>query len=245
MSVPASRDQFKSYCLRKLGNEVIRINVSDNQVEDRIDEALLFWQDFNSDGTFQALLQYVVQTADITNQYITLPDNVIGAVSIFDTGGAMNAMDIFDIRYQIALNDLYTLTSVSMIPYYMAFQQIELLEQILVGLKPVRFEKYANRLYIDMDWGNVVPGQYLIIRCYQIVDPDTYPSIWGDRPLQNLAAAYIKKQWAENLGKLSFPMPGNVTINGEKLMREAELDIEKAERQIREVYEFPPIMEIG
>ena len=38
MAIPTTRTQFKDYCLRSLGFGVIDINVSDAQVEDRIDE---------------------------------------------------------------------------------------------------------------------------------------------------------------------------------------------------------------
>ncbi len=241
MSVPTTRAQFKAYCLRRLGNEVIEINVSDNQVEDRIDEALLFWQDFNTDATYRQFYKYQVQAADITNQYIILPENIIGAVGIYDVGDGMSMNNIFDIRYQISLNDLYTLTSVSMVPYYMAFQHIQLLEQLLVGFKPIRYNRHSNVLYIDMDWTTVGVGNYFIVDCYSIVDPTVYPSIWGDRLLMRYAVALIKRQWGENLKKFgNMQMPGGVMFNGQKIFDEAIEEITLVEKQMINQYEFPP-----
>jgi len=129
----SSRDAFKEYCLRKLGKPVIEINVDDDQVEDRIDEALKYYWDYHFDGTEKTFYKYQITQQDIDNKYITMPQNIIGAVSIFDIGDYVAVNNIFNIRYQIALNDLYTLTYQSMVPYYMAFQQIQLMEQLLVG----------------------------------------------------------------------------------------------------------------
>jgi hypothetical protein len=246
MSIPASREQLKYYCLRKLGNEVIDINVSDNQVEDRIDEALLFWQDWNSDATFRHLYKYSLTTQDIANRFITLPDNIIGAISVFDLGGGMNAMDIFDIRYQIALNDLYTLTSVSMVPFYMAFQHIALLEQLLVGFKPVRYNRHSQEFHIDMDWATLIPGYWVVVDCYAVVNSTTYPSVWGDRMLQDYATALIKKQWGSNLKKFgNMQMPGGITFNGQVIFDEAVKEIDDIDQQIRNRYQMPAEIFIG
>jgi hypothetical protein len=246
MSIPASREQLKYYCLRKLGDEVIEINVSDNQVEDRIDEAILFWQDFNSDATFRHLYSYQLTTQDIANQFITLPPNIIGAVSIFDVGGGMNAMDVFDIRYQIALNDLYTMTSVSMVPFYMAFQHIALLEQLLVGLKPIRYNRHSQILHIDMDWTQVIPGYFIVVDCYAVVDAATYPTVWGDRMLQDYATALIKKQWGSQLKKFgNMQMSGGVTFNGQVIYDEAIKEIEMVEEKMKMQYQMPAEIFIG
>jgi hypothetical protein len=232
---------MKAYCLRKLGNEVVRVRVSDNQVEDRIDEAILFWQDFNSDATFRHLYAYALTAQDIANHYIVLPANIIGAVSVFDLGGGMNAMDIFDIRYQIALNDLYTMTSVSMVPYYMAFQHIQLLEQLLVGFKPIRYNRHSNILHIDMDWGTVIPGYFVVVDCYAVVDSATYPSVWGDRMLQDYTCLLIKQQLGTNLKLFGqMQLPGGVVLNGQKIYDEASAEIEAFETKM-----MPPEYFIG
>jgi hypothetical protein len=247
MSVPASRSDFKAYCLRKLGNEVIDIDISDNQAEDRIDEAILYWQDFSTDGTTRQYYKYQITNTDVTNRYITLPSNIIGAIDIFDYGlFGSSTNNMFDIRYQIALNDLYTLTSFSLVPYYMAMEHIQLLQLVLVGKKAIRYNRIQNVLYLDLDWALVQPGQFLIIDCYSVIDPTVYTAMWGDRMLQNLATAYIKRQWGSNLSKYSnIPMLGGTTFNGEKIYQEGAAEALAVEARIRTDYEMQPEPLIG
>jgi hypothetical protein len=116
MATPTTKDQFKEYCLRALGKPVIEINVDDDQVDDRIDDALKYYWDYHFDGSEKTYYKYQITDADKANKYITMPENIIGAVNLFPIGQGLNTNNLFNIRYQIALNDLYTLTSVSMVP---------------------------------------------------------------------------------------------------------------------------------
>jgi hypothetical protein len=178
--------------------------------------------------------------------YITIPQNIIGVVNIFDIGDYIASNNIFNLRYQIALNDLYSLTYQSMVPYYMAFQHIQLLEQLLVGKQPIRYNRNTNRLYVDMNWGKVINGQYLIVEAYQIVDPNKFPDVWGDRWLQRYTAALIKKQWGTNLTKFNgLQLPGGVTFNGEKIYNDAHDEIEKLESEMSMSYSLPAYDMIG
>ena len=177
MAVPTSRSEFKEYCLRKLGKPVIEINVDDDQVEDRIDEALKYYWDYHFDGTERIYYKHQITANNVVDKYITLPENIIGAVRIFNIGDPMVTNNLFDIRYQIALNDLYTLTSVSMIPYYMMFQHIQHMEQLLVGQQPIRYNRHNDKLYVDMDWNKVNVGNYLIVEAYQVLDPEAHTSL--------------------------------------------------------------------
>ena len=242
----SSRDAFKEYCLRKLGKPVIEINVDDDQVEDRIDEALKYYWDYHFDGTEKTFYKYQITQQDIDNKYITMPQNIIGAVSIFDIGDYVAVNNIFNIRYQIALNDLYTLTYQSMVPYYMAFQQIQLMEQLLVGKQPIRYNRNTNKLYIDTDWNKLVVGYYLVVEAYQIVDPADYTDVWNDRWLQRYATALIKKQWGSNLTKfIGMQLPGGVQFNGEKIYNDAHDEIEKYEQEMINSYSLPVTDMIG
>jgi hypothetical protein len=247
MAVPTTKDEFKEFCLRRLGKPVIEINVSDDQVDDRVDEAMAFWKDFHFDATEKTYFKHQVVSADIDNKYITLPANIIGAVRIFPISDpSVRQDDLFNIRYQIALNDLYTLTSVSMVPYYMTMQHLGIFEEILVGQQPIRFNRKNNILHIDQDWNNVRPGEFILVEAFQVVDPATYTSIWGDRQLMKLATAYIQLQWASNLMKFAnMQLPGNVSFNAQALYAEALRKIDDAEREIHTTYELPTEMMIG
>jgi len=246
MSVPASRADFKEYCLRKLGKPVIEINVDDTQVDDRIDEALRFWWDYHFDGVQKIFYKYKIMQADIDNKYITLPDNIIGAVSLFPVGQALNTNNLFNIRYQIALNDLYTLTSVSMVPYYMALTHVQFLEQMLVGQQPIRYNRHVNRFYVDMDWNIMSIGDYLIVEAYEVVNPDIYTKAWSDRWLARYAEALIKQQWGQNLKKFSgMKLPGGLSFNGQKIFDEATDERDKLEKEMSVSYSLPAVDMIG
>jgi len=242
----SSRDDFKEYCLRKLGKPVIEINVDDDQVEDRVEEALKYYWDYHFDGTEKVFYKKQITAEDIANKYITLPQNIIGAVSIFDIGDFIAVNNIFNIRYQIALNDLYTLTYQSMVPYYMAFQHIQLLEQLLVGKQPIRYNRNTNKLFVDTDWNKLTEGYFLVVEAYSIVDPADYTDVWNDRWLQRYATELIKKQWGSNLTKfVGMQLPGGITFNGEKIYNDAHEALEKLETEMITSYSLPVTDMIG
>lgn len=247
MAVPASRQQFKDYCLRKLGFPVIEINCDDDQVEDRIDEALNYFWDYHFDGNEKIYYKHQVTAADKQNKYIILPDNIIGAVSIFSIGDpSVRADDLFNIRYQIALNDLYTLTSVSLIPYYMTMQHLSVISEMLVGKQPIRYNRLRNMLHVDMDWNTLNEGEFLLVEAYQVVDPEEFTDAWGERWLQNYATALIKKQWGTNLKKFTgMQLPGGIQFNGQQIYDEANQEIIEMERDMVTNLSMPAIDMIG
>ena len=246
MAIPSTRSEFKEFCLRKLGKPVIEINVDDDQVDDRVDEALLYFADYHFDGTEKTYYKYKVTQQDITNKYITIPDNIIGVVNLFPIGQGLNTNNLFNIRYQIALNDLYTLTSVSMVPYYMALQHVQFLEQFLVGQQPIRYNRHINKLYIDMDWTIVNVDDYIIVEAYQVVQPDVYTKTWGDRWLARYATCLIKQQWGSNLKKYQgMQLPGGLTFNGQQIYDEATQEREELEHEMINSYSLPVTDMIG
>ena len=247
MSVPSSRTEFKEYCLRKLGKPVIEINVDDDQVDDRIDEALKFYWDYHFDGSEMTYYKHQITNQNKIDKYITLPENIIGAVSVFPIGDpTINSQDLFNIRYQIALNDLYTLTSVSMVPYYLAMTHLGLISEMLVGIPMIRYSRHKDRLFIDIEWDKVVTGNYLLVQAYQIIDPDEFTDAWGDRWLAKYATALIKKQWGSNLTKFTgMVLPGGVTFNGEKIYDDASQELDKLEAEMINGYSLPVLDMVG
>lgn len=247
MAVPTSRATFKEYCLRKLGKPVIEINVDDDQVDDRIDECLKYYWDYHFDGTEKTYYKHLITEQTKIDKYVTLPENIIGAIRVFQIGDpSVRASDMFNIRYQIALNDLYQLTTVSLLPYYMAMQHIGTITELLVGQQPIRYNRHTNKMYVDMDWSKIDVGQYLLIEAYEIVDPDTYTNAWGDRWLQEYTTQKIKYQWGSNLTKFSgLQLPGGVQFNGDKILDDAEKAIEKLEQEMISSYSLPVADMIG
>lgn len=247
MAVPTTRIEFREYCLRKLGKPVIEINVDDDQVDDRIDESLRYYWDYHFDGSEKIYYKHQVTANNVTDKYITLPENIIGAVRVFPIADPMvRSDDLFNIRYQIALNDLYTLTSVSMVPYYMTMEHLSLISELLVGQQPIRYNRHKDRLYVDMDWGKTNVGEFLLVEAYEIVDPEEWSDVWADRWLQNYCTAKIKYQWGSNLTKFSgMQLPGGVQFNGEKILGDAQQEIEKYETEMISSYSLPVSDMIG
>jgi hypothetical protein len=244
---PANREELKDFCLRQLGYPVIQINVDDEQVNDAIELAFEYWNEFHFDGTERTYVKHQVTQSDKDNGYIQLTDQILGAVRIFPIGGTNQAMSFFDLRYQLRLNDLWDLSSTSYVNYTLTMQHLRTLDLLFSGETPVRFNKINNRLYVDHDWANDVDvGEWIVVEAMIITNPDTYTRVWNDRMLKKLATAYVKKQWGANMSKFDkMQLPGGVTMRGVDIYNEAVSDIEKAEQEIRNTYEQPPTFLVG
>ena len=257
MAVPNTKATLKSYCLRNLGFGVIDINVSDDQIDDRLDEALQYFAQYHYDGVERMYLKHLVTSADVTrarsdtsavatdkldssvtatwkegNNWIPVPDSVMSVVKIFPFNQGSTA-NMFDVRYQLRLNDLYDFSSTSIIHYEMTMRHLDYLEHILVGETPLRFNQHQNRLYI-------------VIEAYRKLDPTSYTDIFDDIYLKRYATALIKRQWGANLSKFSgVTMLGGVTMNGETIFQQAQEEIIRLEEQIQLAYELPLDYMIG
>lgn len=247
MSVPASREQLKDWCLRQLGHPVIEINVDDDQVEDRVDEAFQYFRDFHYDGVERWYLKHQMREIDKQNQYIPITDNIIGVNRIFPVGSTNASVNMFDLRYQLRLHELYDFTSTSYVNYVLTQQHIRTLDLLFSGETPVRFNKHSNKLYIDWDWNyDIQVGEWIIIEGTIVLDPDEYNNVYNDRMLKKLATAYIKKQWGNNMKKFAgMQLPGGITMNGQQIYEEAVTEIKELEDLIRDTYEEPPQFLVG
>jgi hypothetical protein len=248
MALPTSRQEFAAFCLRRLGAPVTEINVAEEQVEDAIDYCLSYYADYHFDGSNKIYYKHQLTQEDITNGYIPLPENILGAVKIFDISSALgtSSTDMFSITYQIALNDIWTFMSSSMVPYYMTMQHIRLLEQLLVGQQAIRYNRHRNLLYIDMDWTKFSVGKYLIVEAYEVVDPDEFSDVWKDRWLIRYTTANIKRQWGEQMKKFAgMPMAGGIMFNGQQIYDEAVEEINKLETEMIDSYSLPSEMLMG
>ena len=246
MAKPATREQFKSYILRSLGSPVIQINVDDEQVEDRIDDALRYFSEYHFDGTEKVLYRHVITASDLTNEYITLPETFMGAQGIMPPSSLYSSHNMFNIRYQMALNDVFALTGGEMLSYVMVMRHIETINEVFVGQKPIRYNRTTNILNIDMDWTAMRAGEYLIVLGTKIVDPNVYTRIWSDIFLKHYATALVKMQWGSNLSKFSgVQLPGGIQFNGDKIYDEAVADVRRLEERINIDWAEPVEDQIG
>lgn len=241
MALPTSREQFREYCLRQLGKPVIDIDVNNEQLDDRIEDALQYYRDYHFDGTQKVFIKHELTELDITNEYITVPDSIAGIINIFDIGDSILTNNIFSFNYQFALNDMWGLRHAgSLTNYFLARQHVSLMEELLVGKQPIRYNRNINRVNIDMDWSVVKPGQFVIIEGYDTVDPDIFADVWKDRWLLRYATQLFKKQWGTNLKKFSgVELPGGITFNGQTIYDEADAKISELEQEMIDSYSLP------
>ena len=341
MAQPTTKTQFKEWCLRKLGKPVIEINVDDDQIDDRIEEALSYYWDYHFDGVEKTYLKHRVVNSSITVssawtldgdnpdfkvgdvirqvssalsgneagtatatviaidaansklfykkpttgtfsesgfvvsdtftaknavdpinpaasiivrtqgtyelEYITVPDNIIGAVNVFTPQSNVSmGTGIFNAKYQFVLHNLHDMLSSNLVHFQMSMQHLNMLEELLVGAVPMRYNRHQNKISLDMDWDTLQVGTYIVVEAYSIVDPNTYTDVWKDRFLQNYATAKIKYQWGSNLTKFNgMTLPGGVQFNGEQILSDAREEIQRLEEEMSNSYSLPSVDMIG
>jgi hypothetical protein len=247
MAHPYSRAELKEYCLRKLGFPVIDINVDDDQLEDRIDDALQYFQQYHFGGTERVWLAHKLTQADIDNKYLTLCDNIIGVSKVFPYTGSTQSstssagFNIFDINYQLRLNDFYNLTSSSYTYYVIAREHLSMLDMIITGEYPYTFNKNTHKLTLQIEMAKRFnPGNYMVFECIRILDPDVYGAVFNEIWVKEYTAQLFKRQWGENLKKYgNYVLPGGLIIQGDKIWTEASEEIDKLEAKLRDTYEEP------
>ncbi len=267
MAVPSTKATLKSYCLRALGYGVIDINISDDQADDRIDEALQYFAQYHYDGIERMYLKHLITEAEITRartdasttgtdtidssitatwkegkNFIPLPSAVVSVLNIFPFSDNNGGSTMFDVRYQLRLNDLFDLSSTSVMEYKLTMANLNMLDHILVGETPIRFNQHMNRLYLDADWENDFTGDtdYIVIECYRKLDPTSYTDIYDDIFLKRYTTSLFKRQWGSNLSKFAgVAMLGGVTMNGETIYSQAIEEQTRLEDEIKLAYELP------
>ena len=248
MAIPSTRQELIDYCLRSLGAPVLEVNVDEDQLEDRVDEALQYFQAYHSDAIIKTYVKHQITSTDVTNRYIPLTSQVGYITRLMPFGDKAFSSGMFDVRYQTMLNDMFGLSMMGNLQNYVQMQQyISLLDMTLNGMEQVRFNRHENRLHLDIDWEtDVEVGDYIVVECYMIVDPAQFSSIYNDMWLKRYLTSLIKRQWGANLIKFEgMVLPGGVQLNGRQMFDDANNEIEKLEEELRMNYEMPVDMFIG
>jgi hypothetical protein len=180
------------------------------------------------------------------NNYIKVPDQVLGINKIFkfDTNSISGGM--FSIKYQLFLNDLYYFSSVDLLHYSMVKTYLEDIDFLLTTDKQIRYSKRQGRLYLDIDWTAQTAGDYIVIDCERALNPSDFPKIYNDSWLKKYLTAMIKKQWGMNMIKFSgTKLPGGVELNGRQYYDDAVNELADIESKMQSTYELPPLDMIG
>lgn len=250
MATPNSRQSLIDFCLRRLGAPVIEINVDDDQIEDKVDDALQMYQEFHSDATYRTYLKHVITQTDKDNGYIPIDSNVLYVSQLFPLNPTFSSVNLFDIRYQMMLNSLGDFMNFAggMAYYYQMQQYLEFLDMVLSGYPQTTWSRHQDRLYIWGEWsnGDLAVGDYVVAEVYTAVDPDTFSSVYNDMFVKNYTTALIKQQWGMNMSKFEgMQLPGGVTISGRQILDDANTELKELEEKLRLEQELPPDFFIG
>ena len=241
MAKPNSRSTLQDYCLRNLGAPVIEINVDEDQIEDRTDDALQFYQEFHSDGIIREYLKHQLTATDITNNYITVSDNVTNIMRML-RGGQTSGDSLFDMGYHMRLNDVFLLqgSSAQIQTYEQRLQNLSLIEHSLNSVEHIRFSRHMNRVHMDEGYGDLEADDYIVLEVNTILGPDTYTDVYNDLYLKKYLTALIKRQWGANLMKFQdFQLPGGITMNGRQIYEDAIEEIQGLEEECRLIWAMP------
>lgn len=180
-------------------------------------------------------------------KYFDVSENIVSITKCLQFNSGSSGMGLFDIRYQLMLNNMPTLTSLDLGYYVQLKTYLQTLNDLLVGQKQVRFKRHTNKLYIDWDWkADVTIGDYVVVEAYSILDPDVYPEVYGDMWLKKYLTALLKKQWGINMKKFEgVLLPGGVTLNGQQIYQEAVEELEELRKDCQETFQLPIDFYVG
>ena len=251
MANPATRDQLIDYCKSRLGDTVIEINIDEDQQEDRVDEAIQYYQEYHSDATHRAYVSHELTASDITNKFIAVPSDVHFVSRVFPLiSSATSSKNLFNLRYQMHLSELTDMSQFAGdIAYYEQIQQyLSLLDMKLNGHTMVDFARRQGRIYLfghieDLD---IKAGDFIVYEYFSTVDPDTHTSIYNDLWLKEYTTALFKLQWGTNLIKFEgMQLPGGVILNGRQLYDDGTGEIQDLRERIRLEFEMPTDFFVG
>ena len=246
MAIPTNRQTLIDYCFRQLGAPVLEINVDDDQVDDRVDEALQKYRDWHMDGQRRVYLPLQVTQQVLSDKYFTLSDEVIYVTRVLPITNSYAAVNMFSMKYQMYLNDFYALYKAESLQYYVQMQQyLQEVDALLNGVQPIQYQRHGNRLYIDTNLKDHLGlGEYIMAEAY--VSLQDTPEMWNDSWLKKYTTALIKRQWGTNLSKFDgMSLPGGVTINASKILEEANAEIEALDESLMNSYSLPPDFVVG
>ena len=181
------------------------------------------------------------------SNYLQVPPEVLGITKIFRFDGSNTVTNnMFSVRYQLFLNDIYYWGSTELLTYAMTKTYLEDIDFLLTTEKQIRFNQRQDRLYLDLDWGSVSVNDYLVIDCTRLLDPNDFTRVYNDSFLKKYLTALIKRQWGQNLIKFQgVKLPGGIELNGRQIYDDAEKDLEIIREQMSNTYELPPLDMIG
>ena len=238
MAQPSNRKEFRDYIIKRLGHPAVRVNVTEEQIQDRIDDALYLYRTYSPNAAEEQWITHIVTKEEAENNYIEITNKNIREISDVKSGN--NGIFASSRFHSGSWEDIYSMLSVfDIVTYYNTMQTIELYNDVFGKHKNIYFKynKFSNRLQIN----GLKEGQKIAIKAYKDVDTESNSELWNDNWLKDYATALVLYQWGRNLSKYSnIPLIGGQTVNGQDMMSEAQQKIDTLKEEIKNTQE--PLM---
>lgn len=245
MALPLSREEFKQYCLRRLGQGAVTVNITDEQAEDRIDEALYFFREYHDEGIERMFIKIQVTQTDIDNKYVIIPSNVIQIEQVIPLSNITSENSIFSDEYQYWTHNAHEITNSDLQYFVVGMRHLEMIEHTFDYLTPFEYNRITRKLQLFDNWTKFNVDDYLVLLGYVVID-ESVAELWSNRFFMLYATQLMKLQWGENLSKYGgIVMLGGVTFDGTRIRQEAVDDITKLEEEIKTLESAPLGIFIG
>ena len=250
MSIPHDRKEFAERIKQNLGYPVIQINVTDEQIDNRIDEALYEFYRRHHEAVENIYMVITPSDAEVASGLINMPPEIIGISEIYRIN---NVSNMWSIDYQYQMAELYSLSNVmrhgGIFYFYTQRMHLELLNQMFSPDRQFNFNSITNDLIIAgglKDLANIEGS--MVAKVFRKVmgdgeEVDTnvkQANIWKSQWLIDYATALVKLQWGQNLGKYqNIQLLGGVSMNGGEIKAEAKEEIKELMEELRDEYQLP------
>jgi hypothetical protein len=254
MSIPKNRQTFIDHCLRSLGSPVIQINIADEQISDKVDEALRTYQRYHYDAIEHSFFLYKITQKDIDSNYIPITSDVVGIISVMSDSAGNQLTNWMNNLGASMRNMMYDLSFGSGIGgcgsignYSMMMTKISDLSMMFNAGLAWSYHQHMNRLIINEGISTkFAVDDYLMLEIYRVIDPQKYPDVWGDMWLMEYGAALIGRQWGTNLSKYAnVQLPGGLTLDGDKIFDRYDAEVKRLEEELDTRWGLPVDFMVG
>lgn len=237
-----NRNEFKAYCMRQLGHPVITVNVSDEQVDDRIDDALQLFFQYHIEGTEEEYRAHKITQEDIDRGYLLVSDDVYTVTNLIDSQTLSN-LSLTNLQVQWMLTDIIqNVFAGGLSNYVLTKSYLATLSELMGNQVRIKHNFYKKTLKLTLDLATR-KDQFIIYKCYTMNDTQ---QVYNNNWLKQYATALIRKQWGNNLIKMEgVALPGGGTLNGGRILDQATQEIEQLETKLWEQYTYPVMAFMG
>ena len=240
------REDLKNYCLRALGAPALQINVTPEQIEDRIQDTLDDYWEWHHEGSYVDFISRPLTQLEIDTQEFAVDEWVYQVLGIMMLGSAYSDFNLEYTAYMQNLGSQVMMLGEGMSNYVVSQSYLSMVRDFFSPEKRIIFNQNQNKIRIHSGMSNFKAGDYLVLEVYRFSDPDRYRETWSDSWIKAMATAQIKKQWGQNMLKYSgFQLPSGITLNGRDIYQDALTEINELNEALHSTETAPPDFFVG